>query len=108
MRARAFLLLGQFLDALTFALFFTLVPATILANLTQTERNPIIAFIFGIGGVIGVVVVKLGLTLFVIYRDSKRESRPKFTGALMIVAAGSGYLGASFNLVALFTVLQII
>ena len=107
LKARAFLFAGQFLDVFTFALFFTLVPASVITELGKAERNPIIVALFAIGGVAAIAFAKLGLTSWVIYRDRHRTHRPKLTGAMMIIAGAAGFVGAFFNTMALKTVLGI-
>jgi hypothetical protein len=102
---RLLLFTGQALDAASFALFFLVVPATILVRITETERNPIVATLFALGGFVAVVIVKVGVTSLVIWRDQRREHRPRKTAAFMLLAAASGYVGMAFNLVALRTVL---
>jgi hypothetical protein len=108
MIARLLLLTGQALDAATFALFFALVPPAILVQLGVAEQNPIIAALFAIGGFTAVVIVKLGATGFVLYRDQKRPDRPKKTTFFMGAAATSGFVGATFNTIALLTILGVL
>ena len=101
---RRLLFAGQALDAATFALFFLVVPASILAELEKAERNPIVATLFAMGGFALVAIVKVGAASLVVWRDQRRPDRPRVTGTVMAIAAGSGFLGAGFNLLALWTV----
>jgi hypothetical protein len=107
MKARLFLFTGQVLDAASFALFFAAVPAVILSRLEVAERNPVLATLMAIGGFMAVVFVKIGAVSLVIWRDQKRPNRPKKTAFVMGIAAISGYVGASFNLMALYTVMAV-
>lgn len=102
---RLALFTGQCLDAGTFALFFLVVPAAVLARIETTEQNPIIAALFALGGFAAVVVVKVGATSLVLWRDHRRPHQRRVTGALMVAAALSGYVGAAFNTAALVTVM---
>lgn len=103
MKTRYLLFTGQALDAATFSVFFLVVPATILAQMGVTEQNPLVAGLFAIGGFAAVVFAKIGLTSWVIWRDQRRDHRPKVTTGFMTAAAVSGYIGAAFNTLALMT-----
>ena len=107
-RLRLLLVTGQALDSATFALFFLVVPAVILSQLETAERNPLVAALFAIGGFIAVVGAKMGITAWVVWRDGHRANRPKKTAAMLFVAGAAGFVGAGFNLFALFTVLTIL
>lgn len=107
MKTRLILFTGQMLDLATFCLFFAVIPSFIISQLGISERNPIISQAFAIGGFMAVAAIKLGIVSFVLYRDTVRTNRPKVTGAIMTVAAGSGFVGAFFNTTALITVLSI-
>jgi hypothetical protein len=100
MRARLFLLFGQIFDGLTFAAFFAIAPAAVLATYQQTEANPIAAAALAFGGVAAVLLIKVILVGAVFLLD-KPTDRPKLVTIIMYVAGLSGYVGAVFNLVAL-------
>lgn len=108
MRMRLALFTGQALDAATFAIFFLVVPAFVLAAIGTKEQNPIIAVLFAIGGFAAVVVTKVGLVSWVVYRDHRRPDRPRKTAAFMGVAVASGFVGAAFNLGATLTVIDLL
>lgn len=97
------LALGQSLDAVTFALFFLLVPPYILDMLGKSERNPVLLIVMQIAGVMGVVALKLLLSAWVIWRQ--KEYQHRFRIKFLTTAAGiSGFIGAGFNTLALYQV----
>lgn len=94
------LVLAQVLDATTFALFMVVIGA----NGEHTERNPLVALIWALGGVTAVVAVKIAIAAIVGYRQS-HPSRPitkrwyvPLQTVLISVATASGIAGAGFNL----------
>lgn len=128
----AVLVLGQALDALTFTLFHRLAPAAFLES--PYERNVIVANLLAIGGVALVAAVKVGVSgltfatftglvrfpdlgvgrslgrfvpLFV-RRIHERTTlyRLALRNIMLVVATGSGFVGAAFNLRAIGIVLR--
>ncbi len=104
---RRTLFVGQALDAATFALFFLVIPQRVIDGLGVTEQNPLLAALMTIGGFAAVVAVKVGAVSAVIYRDTQLPHRMRKTTAFMAAAALSGYIGATFNIIALATVLAV-
>ena len=92
------LLLAQLADVATFLAFYLLIGAG-----THEERNPLILLLMAMGGLAAVGIVKMLITLVVIYR---RHRRPVITKrwyvpaqtVAMSAATASGIVGASFNL----------
>ena len=108
-KAAFWVLVGQLLDAVTFTAFYTIVPAAILLELGKVERNPVILTLFAAGGFLAVVVVKFGVSGLIIWLVGGRiKARPRKLTALMLVVGASGYVGATANLIALFTVMEAI
>jgi hypothetical protein len=101
--------MGQAADVITFALFFYVVPESILRALQGIqghEQHPVTLTAFALGGVTGVALMKLGLVSFAVWRSqglSKFGSRPQRVFGWVIVAGGvTGFIGAFFNLYALY------
>lgn len=92
------LLLAQAADVATFLAFYLLIGPS-----THEERNPLILVMMATGGLAMVGLVKMGVTLIVIYRRRKpfapkhRWYIPLQTIA-MSAATASGIAGAGFNL----------
>lgn len=99
---RYLLALGQSLDSITFAAFFLLIPPYLITEAGKAERNPILAWILAIGGVVAVVAVKQGLAAFAVWR-LRNTNAMRFT-VLAGLAGASGFVGAAFNT---FAILQI-
>lgn len=111
----AVLVLGQSLDALTFALFHQVAPAEFLAS--PYEQNPLVVSLLAVGGVALVALVKVGLASLAYAGATGRISTPRlgsatpaplflaFRNVLLAGAAMSGFLGAAFNLWAVMVVL---
>jgi len=89
------LMFAQAIDVLTFCLFFLLVHQSL-----HTERNPLIAATFALGGFALVAFVKMGYVSIVAYRAAHFEpSRPLIIA--ISIATASGIAGAGFNLASL-------
>jgi hypothetical protein len=94
---------GQVLDAASLAYFYLHLPAGWVG---PTERNPVILLLMGLGGVELVILVKLAVTAFIVRRRD-RYSRPvtrigRILFPLIIpLAALSGFVGATFNSIAI-------
>lgn len=90
---------AQAADALTFAAFFWLVPVS-----QFSERNPVIAGVYALGGFAAVAAFKVGLALLATRRRevviTKRWYSPTRT-ILLSAAAASGCVGAGFNVASL-------
>lgn len=108
------LLFAQAMDVLTFSAFFLLVHESV-----HTERNPLIAVIFAIGGFGLVGILKMGYVALVASHASKYDAGPEseFVGwkyrqpirsrpssgvvIALSIATASGIAGAGFNLFSL-------
>jgi uncharacterized membrane protein YidH (DUF202 family) len=107
--ALAFLLLGQSLDALTFVLFFRVVPP----GFALTERNPFTVLLMLGGGVAAVAAAKVGIAAFLYWRGmrpSVAHLSPyylAFRNIALSVAMLSGFVGATFNTYAIAQVLRL-
>lgn len=92
-----FLIGAQAADVATFALFFWLVPAS-----GFVEKNPLIASVYGLAGVAGVALLKMGITAVVAYKAGSQDVvRVRLVSTLLVVAATSGVVGACFNTLAI-------
>lgn len=125
----ALIVLGQCLDALTFVLFYRVAP--VLTG--PSEKNWIIVAALGIGGLAGVVVLKVGIgwVTFAVgtfgvptpaaagrlaVRLTPRWAswlgritllhRLAFRNIMLVTATASGFVGACFNTVAIWQVLS--
>ena len=86
------LVFAQAIDVATFCAFFILV-----SNSPHSERNPLIAALFALGGFALVGLVKMGFVSFVAYRATTFQASRKLIVAIS-VATASGIAGAGFNL----------
>lgn len=86
------LLVAQTADAVTFAWFYLLIGAGLVS-----EQNPIVLAIMGLGGIAGVIAVKVGLAATAAFLY-ERNRRRRILLALMTVATVSGVIGAGTNL----------
>lgn len=86
------LVVAQTADAATFAWFYLFIGAGLLS-----EQNPIVAAIMGVGGIAGVIVVKIGLAAMAAFLY-ERNRRRRILLVLMTVATISGVIGAGTNL----------
>lgn len=100
-RAELRLLLAQGADVLTFLAFYLFVGPSI-----HEERNPLILLLMAMGGLAAVGLVKMAITLIVIYR----RHRPfvvrhgwyvPLQTIAMSAATASGIAGCGFNLAAI-------
>lgn len=89
------LVAAQTMDALTFAAFFILVPVS-----QFSERNPIIAGVYALGGFAAVGLLKVGIALAAVHR-APHSRHPRLIVVLMSAAAASGIVGAGFNIASL-------
>jgi hypothetical protein len=89
------LLLAQTLDALTFVLFFTLVPAGYVGAF---ERNPVVVAIVTFGGLGLLAAFKVGLSAFVYVM--RREEAPTWLRIAVLAATVSGFIGCASNVLA--------
>jgi hypothetical protein len=105
-RAPRLLVFAQGMDVLTFCLFFVLVQPTF-----HTERNPLIAIPFALGGFAAVAAMKMSITLVVAYRATQpKVVKPWYSKARAIaisLAIASGVLGAGLNSFALIDTLRV-
>lgn len=114
----AVLLLGQCLDALTFVAFYVMAPPVA----GPTERNGLIVAIMAVAGISGVAALKVGLGGVTFLVGTVRWPsirlprvlpeavvaawaatllyRLALRNVLLVTAAGSGYLGATMNAIA--------
>ena len=89
---------AQAIDALTFILFIALFSQGSI----HAERNPLILFLVGLGGIQLVGMVKIGLALLVRHRAlvpkpvSLNYEATRVT--MVTLATASGIVGAGFNL----------
>lgn len=98
------LVMAQVADGATFAAFALLVGF----HGPLQERNPLIAAVYALGGIAGLVALKFGAALLMEYRARSRLSRP-ITHAwywpvwtvVLAAATASGIAGSAFNLAAL-------
>jgi len=89
------LVFAQAIDVATFCAFFMLVPVSI-----HSERNPLIAAMFALGGFALVGIVKMGVVSIVAYRAASFVPSRKLIVAIS-AATASGIAGAGFNLASL-------
>lgn len=94
------LLVGQVLDAMTFAAVALLVPSSVILSV---ERNPLTATILMAGGMAGVLLFKLMLPTLVLWMALwlRAGSKSRLASTLALVAGYSGFIGAAFNAYAL-------
>jgi hypothetical protein len=93
------LVLAQVADVVTFGAFILLVGTTS----AHSEQNPLIAVAYGLGGVAGVALLKLGITAIVALRRP-REVSVRYARTYTVaasVATASGIAGAGFNIASL-------
>jgi hypothetical protein len=86
------LVAAQTADALTFAAFYLFIGAGMMS-----EQNPLVLAIMAVGGIAGVVAVKVGLAATVVWLY-ERNRRRRLLLALMTVATLSGVIGAGTNI----------
>jgi hypothetical protein len=102
--AAALLVLGQSLDALTFVLFFTIVPV----GFAMVERNGIVGRMLDLGGLGLVAAVKVGLAAVIYWRATRPFGQRRlperlhllllaFLNVAFVVAVASGFVGTAFN-----------
>lgn len=91
------LFLAQGLDGLTFAVFMLAFPA-----LLGSEQNPIIGVLYGVTGVLAVLVMKVSIGLGGAYLATHAKiTRPRLVTILLAIATASGIAGAGMNVAAL-------
>jgi len=89
------LVFAQAIDVTTFAAFYLLIPVSV-----HSERNPLIAAMFALGGFALVGIVKMGFVSIVAYRAAGFAPSRALIIAISMATA-SGIAGAGFNLASL-------
>jgi len=90
------LVFAQAIDVATFCAFYLLI-----AQSAHTERNPLIAALFALGGFALVGLAKMGVVSVVAYRTTMFHTPSKKLIIAISTATASGIAGAGFNLASL-------
>ena len=96
------LFLAQGADVATFMCFYLLVGPPL-----EVERNPLIPGLMALGGFAAVGIVKMAVTVFVIYRYHRAPATMRYAWFVPVrtiaisAATASGIVGAGFNLSAI-------
>lgn len=101
MRGLRALVLGQGLDAASFAVFLLLYPA-----MAHSEMNPLIGATYAVGGVLAVVTIKVGTALAAVYWVRRAVKPSRAVPVVVLLAAISGAIGAGGNIASLWFTLH--